>query len=121
MLAWLGGLDPASMFLSAITIGEICKGMEKLPDSRRKEKIKSWLNDELLVRFRDQILVLDVNVMLTWGKMVARLEPTGRRLSAIDSLIAAVALAHGCSLVTRNESDFRGVGLIITNPWNAAS
>lgn len=117
VIQWLDQLDPASIYLSVITIGELRKGIEKLPDSRRKDKLRTWLTDELLVRFRDRILVLDVDVMLTWGELVGRLERNGRPLAAIDSLIAALALAHYCSLVTRNEADFKDTGLKVTNPW----
>lgn len=117
VIQWLDQLDPASIYLSVITIGELRKGIEKLPDSRRKDKLRTWLTDELLVRFRDRILVLDVDVMLTWGELVGRLERSGRPLAAIDSLIAALALAHSCSLVTRNEADFKDTGLRVTNPW----
>jgi tRNA(fMet)-specific endonuclease VapC len=117
VIQWLDRLDPTSVYLSVITIGELRKGIEKLSDSRRKDKLRAWLTDELLVRFRDRILVLDVDVMLTWGELVGRLERGGRPLAAIDSLIAALALSHSCSLVTRNESDFQGAGLTVVNPW----
>lgn len=117
VIQWLDQLDPASIYLSVITIGELRKGIEKLPASRRKDTLRTWLTDELLVRFRDRILVLDVDVMLTWGELVGRPERSGRPLAAIDSLIAALALAHSCSLVTRNEADFKDTGLKVTNPW----
>ena len=117
VIRWLDELDPASIYLSVITIGELRKGIEKLPTSQRKEKLRNWLTDELLVRFRDRILVLDVDVMLAWGELVGRLERSGRQLSAIDSLIAALALTHSCSLVTRNEADFKDTGVKVINPW----
>ncbi len=117
VIQWLDELDPASVYLSVITIGELRKGIEKLSDSLRKEQLQTWLTDELLVRFRDRVLVLDVSAMLIWGELVGRLERSGRRLSAIDSLIAALALSHSCSLVTRNEADFADTGVKIINPW----
>lgn len=117
VIKWLDQLDPASVYLSVITIGELRRGIEKLGDSNRKEQLQHWLADELLIRFKDRILALDVNVMLTWGELVGRLENHGRPLSAIDSLIAAIALTHSCSLVTRNEADFRDTGLSVINPW----
>ncbi len=117
VIQWLDQLDPTSIYLSAITIGELCKGIEKLTDSSRKDNLRNWLTDELLIRFQNRILVLDVNVMLKWGELVGRLERNGRPLAAIDSLIAALALANSCSVVTRNESDFRDTGLTVINPW----
>ncbi len=117
VIQWLDHLDPASIYLSVITIGELRKGIEKLSDSSRKEELQNWLTDELLIRFRDRILVLDLDVMLVWGELVGRLERIGRPLGAIDSLIAALALTHSCFLVTRNETDFEDTGLSVANPW----
>lgn len=117
VLDWLDNLDPQGVYLSVITIGEIQKGIEKLPDSSRKQQLQEWLNDRLLVRFAGQILAPDVNVMLTWGVLVARLEQSGRPLPAIDSLIAALAYHFHCTLVTRNEKDFHHAGLNVHNPW----
>jgi len=119
VIRWLDQLDPASIYLSVITIGELRKGIEKLSDSSRKDELQNWLTDELLIRFQDRILVLDLDVMLVWGELVGRLERIGRPLGAIDSLIAAIALAHSCFLVTRNEADFKDTGLNITNPWKS--
>lgn len=119
VIQWLDGVDPASVYLSVITIGELRKGIEKLPNSSRKDKLLNWLLNELLVRFEDRILALDVDVMITWGELVGRLERSGRSLSAIDSLIAALALARSCCLVTRNETDFKDAGLTVINPWGA--
>jgi predicted nucleic acid-binding protein len=119
VVQWLDDLDPASIYLSVITIGELRKGIEKLSDSSRKDELQNWLTDELLIRFRDRILVLDLDVMLVWGEMVGRLERIGRPLGAIDSLIAALALAHSCFLVTRNEADFKDTGLNVANPWKS--
>mgnify|MGYP000994373250 CR=1 FL=1 len=117
VLQWLDQLDPESVYLSVITIGELRKGIEKLAESRRKDELHIWLTDELLVRFGNRILALDIDVMLVWGELVGRFERRGRPLAAIDSLIAALALTHSCSLVTRNEADFKDVGVKIINPW----
>ncbi|MDA2919122.1 type II toxin-antitoxin system VapC family toxin [Desulfobacterota bacterium AH_259_B03_O07] len=114
---WIDSLDPNSVYLGVITIGELRRGIEKLPASKRKETLRDWLNDDLLIRFTGHILVIDVSVMLTWGELMGRLERTGKPLSAIDSLIAALALHHNCTLVTRNEDDFKETGVTIVNPW----
>jgi tRNA(fMet)-specific endonuclease VapC len=117
VINWLDQLDPASVYLSVITISELRKGIEKLADSSRKDQLLRWLTDELSIRFKERILALDVNVMLTWGELVGRVERHGRPLAAIDSLIAAIALTHSCTLVTRNEADFKDTGLSVINPW----
>lgn len=117
VLRWIDTVDPASVYLSVVTIGEICKGIEKLPGSKRKTSLERWLDDELLVRFSGRIASIDTDVMLLWGKMVARLEMAGKTMSAIDSLIAAIALHGKFQLVTRNEEGFRDAGVRIVNPW----
>ena len=65
---WIDSIDSDSVFLSVITIGEIKKGIEKLPDSKRKKTLESWLEEDLLVRFRGHILPLGIPVRVTIGK-----------------------------------------------------
>jgi toxin FitB len=117
VVAWVDSVEDEQLFLSAITIGEIKRGIEKLPASKRKQTLSTWLTEALLVRFEGRILSLDLPVMLEWGALVAQLERQNRTLPAVDSLIAAIALHHSLHLVTRNERDFAGTGLAILNPW----
>jgi len=118
VVGWVDGLDPGGTYLSVITVGEISKGIEKLPDSRRKDTIREWLSGDLLLRFEGRILTIDVAVMLAWGALAAESESRGRTMPAIDSLISALALHHDLVLATRNEDDFRHTGVRILNPWN---
>jgi tRNA(fMet)-specific endonuclease VapC len=114
---WVDGIDSESVFLSVITIGELKKGIEKLPDSKRKKKLESWLEEDLLVRFRGRILPLDIPILLTWGRLVASLEKEGKPLPAIDSLLAATAAQTGFTLVTRNIGHFEPAGISVFDPW----
>ncbi len=117
VVAWVDAVDEARLYLSVITIGEIRRGIAKLPSSPRKERLNCWLEEDLLLRFAGRIVPIDVGVMLTWGDLVARLERTGRVLPAMDSLVAAIALHGEFTLVTRNVRDFEGTGVQIVNPW----
>ncbi len=110
-------LDSDDVFLSVITIGEIAKGVEKLSKSKRKHELHSWLKEDLLVRFDGRVLPLDIEALMEWGVLIARLESTGITLPAIDSLIAATMLTHKLTLVTRNVDDFSGTHIEILNPW----
>jgi tRNA(fMet)-specific endonuclease VapC len=110
-------LDPDDVVLSVITIGEITKGIEKLPRSKRKQELLTWLKEDLLIRFDGKLLALDTEVLVAWGMLTARLEASGRTMPAIDSLIAATVLAQQATLVTRNVDDFAGTGVEIINPW----
>ena len=116
-MRWIDSVDEDKLFLSAITIGEIKRGIEKLADSKRKTALAEWLEDDLLARFRDRILPIDIPVMLVWGKLASDLEKQGRPMPAIDSLIAATCLHGQLGLVTRNENDFAHSGIAVINPW----
>jgi len=117
VVEWLDYLDPNRIYLSVITIGEIRKGIEKLPPSKRRERVEEWLEADLLLRFQGRILEITAEVMLIWGEITGRLENEGRPITAIDSLIAAIALQGDYCLVTRNEHDFQHTGVTIINPW----
>ncbi len=117
VLDWLRTLPSERIFLSALTIGEIQRGIKKLPNSNRKQELSEWLKSELLERFQNRILAIDTEIMLCWGELITDLEKQGRILPAIDSLLAAQALTLGLQFVTRNEKDFAGTGIQIINPW----
>lgn len=118
VIKWVDSQVEERLYLSAITIGEIMKGIEKLANSQRKESLTAWLEDELLERFSGRLVDLDVAVFLVWGQLTARLELAGKKMPAIDSLIAAIAIQGDFILVTRNVGDFTDTGVKILNPWD---
>jgi predicted nucleic acid-binding protein len=117
LVEWIDSQAEEKLYLSVISIGEIKKGIEKLPDSGRRSELTTWLEDDLLIRFKGKILPIDVNVILVWGSLTANLEQQGRKMPAIDSLIAAIAIQGELDLVTRNETDFEHSGVPVINPW----
>jgi len=120
VVEFVDSLDPEDVYLSAITIGEIVKGIETLPASRRRVAMRAWLKDDLLVRFDGQIVSLDKDVLMEWGVLTARLESAEasfKPMPAIDSLIAASVRVHQMTLVTRNVIDFESADVEIINPW----
>jgi predicted nucleic acid-binding protein len=118
VVAFVDSLEPDDVFLSVITIGEIVKGIEKLPTSKRKQELHTWLQEDLFIRFDNKILSLDTNILMEWGKLTARAEAAGRPMPAIDSLIAATVLTHELTLSTRNVGDFETAEIEIVNPWS---
>jgi toxin FitB len=117
VLDWLNAQPSEDLYLSVITVGEIAKGIHRLPDSRRKSDLIDWLHRDLLMRFADRIQSLNLETMMVWGELVGRLEPQGRPLPLMDSLIAAIALQGSFHLVTRNQKDFDGTGVQTINPF----
>jgi len=115
VITWIDMIDDERLFLSVITVGEIARGISRLPESKRREVLNTWLHTEFLARFQNRILPLTVDVMLTWGKLTAH----GRTLPAVDSMIAALANHHNLTLATRNVKDFEGIDVQIINPWDS--
>ncbi|MCC5912755.1 MAG: type II toxin-antitoxin system VapC family toxin [Balneolaceae bacterium] len=114
---WFADRNELSMFLSVITFGELRKGIEKLPDSKKKKELNRWVKEDLKHRFKNRILNINMEVVNKWGEILATAEKNGNPLPAIDSLIAATALGHDVSVVTRNTMDMEGSGVEVINPW----
>ena len=114
---YLKGLDESTIYLSVITIGEIETGIQRLPHSKKKAYLSQWLHEELLPRFDSRIIDIDTEVMLRWGELTGRLKSKGISLPIMDTLIGASSLVSGCTLITRNEKDFRHMGISIINPF----
>jgi predicted nucleic acid-binding protein len=105
------------LFLSVITIGELEKGIAKLPDSTKRATLEHWVRGDLADRFRGRLLVIDSRIAARWGKLVGASEAHGRPLPVIDSLIAATSLQHDLAVVTRNTDDLERCGANCVNPW----
>jgi predicted nucleic acid-binding protein len=117
VIDWIQSVDSDHVYLSVIAIGELKKGIDKLSNSERKAMLDHWLREDLMVRFEDHLLPIDVDTMLIWGGLNAQLESIGRPISAIDSLLAATAMRWQFTLVTRNTAHFRQTGINLLNPW----
>lgn len=117
VIAWLSEVDEDRTFLSVITLTELRYGIEHLPANGRKKRLQEWLELELPLRFEGRVLPIDPVIADTCGRLVAQGEDVGRRIEAIDALIAATAEVHGLTVVTRNVSDFRFTTQSVLNPW----
>ncbi len=119
VVKWIKMHDESSLFISVIMFGELYKGIEKLPDSKRKKELQIWIANELKERFWNRILDIDIKTAMQWGKIQGEAQRCGRPLPAVDSLIAATGLAHNLTVVTRNTSDMAASGVLLCNPWEA--
>ena len=114
VLEWFTRRPASTLYLSVLTFGELRKGIEGVPDAKRRMALTDWLETELPAFFAGRILPVDAQVADRWGRL---LSAAGRPLPAIDSLLAASAAQHGLSMVTRNSRDFADLGLDVINPW----
>jgi len=108
-------LNWEDMYLSVVTIGELCYGIEKLPSGKKKHDLSIWLYSKVPEWFNRRIVEADTEVMLEWAKIRARTEKT---LPVADTIIAASSIVHHMFLVTRNVKDFDEIdGINLFNPW----
>ena len=114
VVAWFRGTPDSALHLSVLTTGELRSGVERLAASSRRERLRTWLEQELPDWFEDRLLAVSPAVADRWGRLVAAAR---RPLPIVDSLLAATALHHDLRLVTRNSADFRFDGLETINPW----
>jgi toxin FitB len=114
VIAWFQVVPDSALHLSVLSLGELRKGVERLPAGPRRERLRVWLEQELPAWFDERLLPITKDVADRWGRLAAE---AGRSLPAVDGLLAATALHHGLRLVTRNVRDFKLPGLEVVNPW----
>src|SRR5438094_537179 len=114
---WVAAQDISSLFLSVVSIGELETGFTTMPDAARRSRLEASLERHLALLFPGRILPVTQTIAARWGKLDGMRQLSGRPLSAPDGMLAATALEHGLTLVTRNVKDFDGLGVTIFNPW----
>jgi len=117
VVSWLDEQDEQALFLSVLNLGELQKGICKLPDGAKKVELQAWLTLDLVERFTGRIIDIDMNTALCWGRLQGEAKRSGEKLPVMDALIAATALAHGLAVVTRNVKDMERCGIRVCNPW----
>jgi len=114
---WLESTPRELQHVSVLTLAEIQKGIELLDDGKRRVQLEQWLIQDLETWFAGRVLYVDRQVSRRWASLLAQAVRRGRPLPTVDSLIAATALAHDLTIVTRNVRDFEGTGAATLNPW----
>jgi predicted nucleic acid-binding protein len=114
---FLAETDENSIFLAVITLAELQYGIERMPAGLKRERLKNWLEGDLVARFDGRIFAMDILAATEWGRIMARGEKLGRPMSEMDAWIAAVAAVRDLVLVTRNTPDFAGYNGKLFNPW----
>ena len=116
---WLTAADDVALFVSVLSLAEIRSGIEKLDSGKRRSLLEQWFEGELVPFFGPRILPVSQTIANHWAILSAGLERKGITLPTIDGLIAATALDHDLSVVTRNVKDFVSTGVTIINPWDS--
>jgi predicted nucleic acid-binding protein len=113
--AWFAEVSAADLYLSALTVGEMRKGIEAIRqrDERTAEVLEAWLG-EVVATFSDRILPVDEGIAEQWGRF-----NVPNPLPVVDSLLAATASVHGLTLVTRNVKDVERTGVTCLNPFKS--
>jgi len=118
VVEWVDATSEELMYLSVITIGEVRKGIDLLDDRDPKRgKLQSWLDHDVRVRFAGRLLPFDEGVAERWGQLEASAKRRRLTLPTIDTQLAATALHHGLTFVTRNSADIAPTGVPLFNPW----
>jgi len=119
LVEWINNQPEERLFMSVLTLGELRKGIDRLPDGAKRTRLEIWLDSDLRIRFTGRWLPVDEEVAERWGLIAANTASKGLTLPVIDGLIAATALTHGMTVVTRNSADMAGTDVPILNPWQA--
>ena len=115
--AWVDATDESLLYLSVLTLGEIRKGLAELSQGKRRTQLEIWLDVQLRARFSGKILSVDSQVADRWGWLAATAKRSGKALSVVDGLLAATALHHNLTIVSRNITDFAHLPVPVLNPW----
>ena len=114
---WLETQVSAELFLAAQTIGELVRGARKVKEDTRRERFERWIEQDLAQQFEGRVLPFDGPTAALWGRLMGDGDRAGRTPVAADAQIAAVAIHHQLTLITRNVKDFEHFDLKLLNPW----
>jgi len=114
---WIERRSPRELFLAAVTLGELVRGVTRLPAGLRRSRLEPWVSELLPRQFAGRILAFDQPAAVIWGELMGAADLAGRPRAAADAQIAATTLRNDMVLVTRNIADFEGLLPGLLNPW----
>lgn len=111
LLSWMAERNDQDLYIASLTVAEIQRGILEMPDGKRRRNLEAWFTSPAgpQALFAGRVLPFDAQAGLVWARLMAEGRARGRPRSALDMIIAAVAEANGCVVVTDNERDFEGV------------
>jgi predicted nucleic acid-binding protein len=117
VVAWVREQDEISLFISVLTFGELEKGIAKVDNAKRRQTLRDWVDHDLKRRFAGRVLAFDYEAACRWGSITGEAEKEGSPIPVLDGQLAATALTHGLTFVTRNTSDVAPSNVPVLNPW----
>ncbi len=117
VVQWLSHAAEERLYLSVVALMEIQKGISKLPEGARRTALQRWLDEDLPARFSGRIVSVDQETALAWGELLGEEAQKGSPAPLVDTLLAATAVVHNLTLVTRNTQDFGRLPVRLLNPW----
>lgn len=118
--AWIAAQSLEALFISAVSFGELRKGIILRAPGKRRTELESWIEADLSILFSGRTLSVTRSIAECWGKLDVERQLAGRPLNMADGLIAATALEYDLTVVTRNVRDFTGLGVTLFNPWETS-
>jgi toxin FitB len=119
VLAWLNNQPADTLWLNSVVVSELLYGIARLPDGKRRAQMAQTVQAMLDEDFSGRVLPFDLDAAVVYADLVAMRERQGLPMDVADAQIAAICLAHGAALATRNTKHFEGLGLTLINPWVA--
>lgn len=120
VLDWIDAQALETLYLSTITVAELRAGIALMPAGKRRASLDENLEKRLLPMFANRVLSFDMACTKAYAELLAKSRAAGLAVETADALIAAVALANGFTVATRDTSPFEAAGLNVINPWEAA-
>lgn len=121
VLDWIDAQALETLYLSAITVAELRAGIALMPTGKRRDSLHNNLEKRLLPMFANRVLSFDMACTKTYAELLARSRVVGLAIETADAFIAAVALANGFTVATRDTRPFEAAGLTVINPWDAVT
>ena len=119
VLDWIDAQALETLYLSAITVAELRAGIALMPAGKRRDSLQESLEKRLLPLFANRVLSFDMACTVAYAELLAKSRAAGLAIEAADAFIAAVALANGFMVATRDTSPFEAAGLEVINPWES--
>ena len=116
---WIDSQSLETMYLSTMTVAELRAGVALMPTGKRRTTLHEQLEKRVLPLFAGRVLPFDISCTIAYAKVIERVRKTGSGIETADACIAAVALANGFAVATRDAAPFQAAGLDVINPWSA--